>query len=35
MPSTSVPTAMTGEPEPQVAHQALGMPATPFSTVKP
>ena len=35
MPSTSVPRAMTGEPEPHVAHHELGMPATPCSTVNP
>jgi hypothetical protein len=37
MPSTSEPSAMTGPPCPcvQRATQALGIPATPRSTVKP
>ena len=33
--SISLPIAMTGLPEPQRATQAVGMPATPRSIVKP
>src|SRR5918993_402180 len=35
MPSMSLPRAITGLPDPQVAMKAVGMPATPSSTVKP
>ena len=35
MPSMSVPSAMTGVPDPHRATQEVGMPATPVSTVKP
>ena len=35
MPSTSLPSAITGRPEPQRATQPLGMPATPSSISKP
>ena len=35
MQSTSVMKPITGLPEPQVATQAVGMPATPRSTLKP
>ena len=35
MPSMSEPIAITGLPEPQVATQAVGMPATPRWTLKP
>ena len=35
MQSTSVMNPMTGLPEPQLAIQAVGMPATPRSTLKP
>jgi hypothetical protein len=35
MQSRSLPSAMTGEPEPQRATQAVGMPAMPRSMVKP
>ena len=31
----SLPSAMTGPPVPQVAVQAVGMPATPRSILKP
>ena len=31
----SVPSAMTGLPEPHVAIQAVGISATPFSTLNP
>src|SRR5215207_8525810 len=35
MPSMSEPSAMTGLPDPHVAIHAVGMPATPRSTLKP
>ncbi len=35
MQSTSDPSAITGLPEPNFATQAVGIPATPRSTVKP
>ena len=35
MQSTSVMKPITGLPEPQVATQAVGMPAIPRSTLKP
>ena len=35
MPSMSEPSAITGLPLPHVAMNAVGMPATPSSTVKP
>ena len=35
IPSTSLPNASTGSPEPHVAHHAVGSPETPCSTAKP
>ena len=35
MPSISEPSASTGLPDPQVATNAVGIPATPASTVNP
>ena len=35
MPSMSLPSAITGFPDPQLAMKAVGMPAMPSCTVKP
>ena len=35
IPSMSLPRAITGFPDPQLAMNAVGMPATPSSTVNP
>ena len=35
MPSTSLPSAITGRPEPHRASHPLGMPAVPISISKP
>ena len=35
MPSMSVMKAMTGLPDPKLAIHAVGIPAMPFSTLKP